>query len=480
MRTALFTLAAILISVLAFAASSESPLVPALGLFATAGLDPKVLREKRGEFLDKAKKIIDRAYDEKRDLTEAENAEFDELIADADQCEKAVDAKYAHAVEFANRDGRFAAHARRADLSKIAGSAAPAMPRGNDSPPAGRVMFRDDGGRDVRAYAHNEPMTEGEPLDIGRMLYAQLTGRFDMLQPHELKNLGANSGDGYLLTPHYSQNIIDLARSASVAMRAGAMTVNMPGETLNLVRLLTDPVSHWRHPGNPVTATDMVFGMLTLTSKTLASIVPIYLEWLEDARNGAQVITNAIQNAMALKLDQAALFGLGAAAEPRGILNEPSVNAVTGVGTPTNYAEVSQAVGDILNANYPGDVSGLAWVKHPRDGETYDNLLDTDNNPLRMTPWAEQLQKFHTTSLPTTDGGGGNESSMIVGDFKQVIFGIRRRMNVRVLDSGSVTDSAGVTHNAANELKRLIVVYMRADVGVLRPTWLTKLTGVTA
>ncbi len=43
-----------------------------------------------------------------------------------------------------------------------------------------------------------------------------------------------------------------------------------------------------------------------------------------------------------------------------------------------------------------------------------------------------------------------------------------------------MTDSAGVTHNAASELKKLIVAYMRADIGVLRPTWLTKLSGVTA
>ncbi len=48
-----------------------------------------------------------------------------------------------------------------------------------------------------------------------------------------------------------------------------------------------------------------------------------------------------------------------------------------------------------------------------------------------------------------------------------------------MLESGTVTDSAGVTHNAASELKKLIVAYMRADIGVLRPTWMTKLTGVT-
>ncbi len=76
------------------------------------------------------------------------------------------------------------------DPNTIAGSAAsPDLPGGNRTQP-GRVMFRDQEGRDVRAYAHNEPMGEYEPLDVGKLLYAQLTGRFDMLEPQR------DPGDG--------------------------------------------------------------------------------------------------------------------------------------------------------------------------------------------------------------------------------------------------------------------------------------------
>ncbi len=105
------------------------------------------------------------------------------------------------------------------------------------------------------------------------------------------------------------------------------------------------------------------------------------------------------------------------------------------MGTLTTYAKMSQAVGDILNANYPGDVGNLAWIMHPRDGEVLDQLTDQDDNPLQMTPWVKMLKQFHTTSLPTTDGGGGNESTMIVGDFSQVVIGIRKRITIRVLEA---------------------------------------------
>ncbi len=68
--------------------------------------------------------------------------------------------------------------------------------------------------------------------------------------------------------------------------------------------------------------------MLRLTARTLAACIPVNIEWLEDARNAQAVIVNALQSAMGLMLDQAALFGLGAAAEPRGIINTPNVNEI--------------------------------------------------------------------------------------------------------------------------------------------------------
>jgi len=62
---------------------------------------------------------------------------------------------------------------------------------------------------------------------------------------------------------------------------------------------------------------------------------------------------------------------------PTGILNTSGINTVATVGTPTNYAEMTTAVKDLLVDNYAGDISGLAWIAHPRDFATYDGLADT-------------------------------------------------------------------------------------------------------
>ncbi|MCH8830969.1 MAG: phage major capsid protein, partial [Planctomycetes bacterium] len=317
-------------------------------------------------------------------------------------------------------------------------------------------------------------------ISVGRCLAALLTNRIDELSEQEQRAmLGAtDSGGGYLLSPTLGTQIIDLARSASVVLRAGARTIPMNTPELHLARITTDPTAPWRPEHSEVTASSLTFDRITMRAKTLAAIVPVLIELIEDAPNIGSIIEMALQQALGLKLDQAALLGKGAETEPLGIVNTGSVNAITGVGLPTDYTEITQAVGDIVGADYPGDVSALSWIMHPRDAETYDGLKDTTNQPMQPTPWAAALKRLHTTSLPSTDGGG-DESTAIVGNFPQVLIGIRKSVTIRVLNSGQVTDENSETFNAASQLSVFIVASLRADVAVLRPTWFTKLTGIT-
>ena len=83
---------------------------------------------------------------------------------------------------------------------------------------------------------------------------------------------------------------------------------------------------------------------------------------LEDASNAASVIESALAASMAQKLDAAGLVGTGAASEPLGIRNHTGINTIGSVGTPADYSDISLAVGDIMAANYAGQVEGLSWI----------------------------------------------------------------------------------------------------------------------
>lgn len=298
------------------------------------------------------------------------------------------------------------------------------------------------------------------------------------LDPSESRGLlgGIDSSGGFLLSPAASTRFIDLARSASVAVAAGAATVPIDGET-NLVRLSSEPTPGWRSEWVNVPVGDMAFERVTLRPRTLAVAIPVAIELIEDSPNLGSIIESAIRERMGLVIDQAVLFGQGSESTQQGIRNTSGINTITSFGTPADFVKYVQAVEKVLTANYSGAIEGLALVLHPRDLSKLMQLKETGNQPLVPPEWVARLRKFATTSLSITEGAGA-ESSGYLGDFSQVLLGVRTQIAVRILDQGSVTDSAGTTFNAAAQLGKLVVAYTRLDVAILRPAFFVHMSGI--
>lgn len=84
--------------------SPHSPIPPLVAIVpALAGLSAKELMEKRGELINQAQKIIDKADEEKRDLTDEEDAKFAEIHKDAAEYKTAADAAVAKEKRAAER-----------------------------------------------------------------------------------------------------------------------------------------------------------------------------------------------------------------------------------------------------------------------------------------------------------------------------------------------------------------------------------------
>ena len=238
-------------------------------------------------------------------------------------------------------------------------------------------VFTDSDGETIQAFNGNVPLSRTNGIqsgDIGNAVHSILQGR-----PLNVNVGSTDSSGGYIINPEFGSRFIDLARSASVVMRAGAISIPMNSSELVLAGQTSDPTSHWRAETVAVTSSDMAFEIIRLKAKTLACIVPVSIEMLEDASNAAGIIESAIQASMAQKLDAAGLSGTGAASAPKGIRNHADVNAIASVGTPGDYTDFSLAVGDVMAANYSGEVEGLSWINHPRTDDTLDGLQDTTN-----------------------------------------------------------------------------------------------------
>lgn len=323
---------------------------------------------------------------------------------------------------------------------------------------------------------------ENAGLPLGDVLHGILLNDLSGL-PSEVRNTvstGADTSGGYMFAPAMSQQVIDLARANMACVKAGAVTLPMAAGEMQFARLDSDATITTRGELGAVTASAPGFGRYTLKPKTIAALVPVSMETLEDVPNAGQVIEQALINAIAVEADRQMLEGTGASAEILGIANNAGINSATGIGTPTTYGEVSTAVRDVFNSNFAGDASDLAWISNPLMSGTYDQLvtgISSDNTPLLPTPWVSQLQRLHTTSLAAN---GSSEHNSIVGNFSEMLIGMRTSgVVIDVLDSGSVVDENSDTWNATTQFMRFIRARIRVDMLLMQPSHFSVMSGLT-
>ena len=435
--------------------------------------NPLRIREEIAARIERGEAIVDAAKAGERELTDEEDREFNQLMDEVGSQTKrtGLHGKLFIAEEKERCKMEIAAEKRASKRNTIG---------------SGSEFLDVSTGLPVRALSNSQRVSSADEISPGRVVASMLLNDADIMNHNEREIFaqqsgGSDTGGGYLLPSPVSERFVDLARSASVCMRAGAQTLAMDTNELSIARLTQDPSPVWREELVAVTSSDVQFDKITLRPKVIAAIIPVSIELLEDASNAASIIESSLQAQLGLKLDQAILSGTGASAEPTGIRNHSDVNSITSVGTPTSYSHLTSAIKSIFEANYDRELRDMAWVTNPRDGATYDGLADTTGQPLRPTPWAADLRRFSTTSISTSEGGGSNESYMLVGDFRQCLVGMRTSgINLEVLREGTVTDAAGDSWNATTQLLRHVRAFMRVDVALLRPTWFTVLSGVTA
>lgn len=271
-----------------------------------------------------------------------------------------------------------------------------------------------------------------------------------------------------MLNPELSASWIDRARAASVMVKAGVRVVPMKTASMSMVRVTGDPTPGWRIEGDVVASSEPVFGKANFYAKSLAVMVPVSKELLADALNAADIVESVLVAAMALEFDRAVLDGDGVR-KPEGIRNAPNVGtlAVSGAATTLKFAE---AVGLVRQQNE--EPNGI--VLHPRTfSAAIDRAVDTTNQPLRLPPSLERMPFVTTVSVPATLGGG-SDTVAYVGDFSQVIVGLRQNIEIAVSTQGSDSTGRGFPRNEA-----LIVAILRADSMLVREKAFCVLTGVT-
>ncbi|MFN8123642.1 MAG: phage major capsid protein [Thermoleophilia bacterium] len=317
------------------------------------------------------------------------------------------------------------------------------------------------------------------PTRLGALVNAAATGASKLdLSDAEHKALAGSTGSGqYTLAPGLASGIIDNARNESRVIEAGALTFPMTDPTMYLPRLTDDPQGAWRAEGSAVAIDDPTFDRITLTAQTCSVIVKLSYELFEDTSDaGYAAIENSIVKALALKLDYAALMGSGVDNEPQGIFGTSGVNVVslaTNGATPGDYDFFIDAMADVEAANG----TPTAAIYSPRTAKTLRKLttgISGDKTKLQMPESVRALRHLTTNQVPDNLDHGtaaGVCSTAFVGDFSQVIIGVRPEFGFRVQRLNELY---------AGTMQIGLLAWFRADIAVARPNHLTVVKGIKA
>jgi HK97 family phage major capsid protein len=262
----------------------------------------------------------------------------------------------------------------------------------------------------------------------------------------------ASIGGGGATVPEYLfAELIDRMRAKTVCINAGAVTVPLQTQKTSIARVTGDPTAGWRLENAAIVESAASFDRVTFTANSLAVLVKVSRELLEDSVNLNEALMTAFAGSMAISIDKAALIGSGTAPEPRGIWNTPGVNALPAAAL--NYSLLLDGVLALKAAN-ANDPTALALA--PGDWRVLQGLIDSTGQPLRPPIALEGVRQLATTTMPA--------NQIILGDYSQLMIGVRSGLRIELL-----------TERFADNHQFAFIAHLRADVQLAHPAAFVKI-----
>lgn len=289
---------------------------------------------------------------------------------------------------------------------------------------------------------------------------------------------------GVLVTPQVSADVIEFLRPQVIVRRLGARVVPMPTGTLRLPKHTGASTASYIGEGQDIPKTEQTFGLLMLTWKKLAALVPISNDLLRFATpNVDTIVRDDVVRSLRTKEDVTFIRATGSAASPKGIRNWiPAANLIAANAT-INLANVTVDLGKLvvalLNADIPMITPG--WMMAPRTWNYLMTVRDTNGNFAfrdellqgRLWGWPFGI----TTQIPINLGGGADESEIYLVDFADVVIGESENLIIDASTEAAYVES-GALVSAFSRDQTLVRVIAQHDIGLRHDGAGTVLTAV--
>lgn len=387
--------------------------------------------------------------------TDETRAEFDRIFAEA-ETRKADIARF-EAMETISRTGPATSVPKDGETRKV-----------DEFSPFG--LTREQRMADFHTRTTGE---ETQGLSVGRAIKGLLSGSWKGAEA-EQRVMASNVGTsgGFFIPGAVSASVIDLARNQSAMVAAGALTMPMAGPNITVVRVLSDPTAAWRGEGQTITESGASFGALTLAAHSLAVLVRVNNELLDDVPTFAALLDAQIAAGLALEMDRVGLYGNGVGM-PLGLRNLDDVQEESmgnNGAALADYDKFLDLMQKVEEAN--GTATSLIWA--PRSKNKAAKLVTgIASDKTKLTPPASftALNKVTSNQVSVTETQGSSDvaSTVFMGGFTNVAFAIRQ---------GITIEATRVASDTFGKNQTLVRGIMRCDVATFRPSHLGRLVGV--
>lgn len=285
---------------------------------------------------------------------------------------------------------------------------------------------------------------------------------------------GDATAGGFLVPTQVSDELIELLRPRSVIRKLGPTIVPMDTGVIEIPKITGGATASYIGENENIPTSQETFGMLRLTWKKLAAIVPISNDLLRFSNPSADtIVRNDLVAAVAQREDSAFLRDNGTDHTPKGIRHWiPSANVIP-VNATVNLANItsdlSKAVLALENAN--ARMISPAWIMAPRTAMFLMTIRDANGNfqyrdemsGPNGTLWGFPFAT--TTQIPINLGGGGNESEIYLVDMADVILGEASNVMIDVSNEAAYVEN-GVVVSAFSRDQTLMRVITHHDIGL--------------
>lgn len=282
---------------------------------------------------------------------------------------------------------------------------------------------------------------------------------------------GANGGKELVATE--MGDLIEAIYDKTVSTKLGVQVLDGLQGNLEFPREVPGLQAHWKgeNPGVDVDASELAFGQMTMSPKTLIATTSFSRQLLVQASTSVEaLVRNRLALEHALKIDQAVFAGIGGL-QPTGIYNHDDVGAFPVNGTP-DHAAITDMVGKLLAANTLTD--SVKFVMTPEVASKLAQTLTAAaagagfvwQGPLTAGT-VSGYEAIATNLVGKSYGAANDEHGFIVGDFSNVVIG--NWGTIEIIADPYTKAKQGLIQFTSNQF---------VDIGIRQGAGFVKATGV--